>query len=399
MLFFREREELLMPAGLREDFPVANLKPGMRTDCNLYSGDMLLLNSGVELTAAIISSFQRRGIAHVQISQDSWMAKSHASKVEPDAVLQLIGSAGQVYQQHGLELAIPQEALEEATDELEGYFTEIEFGTEPDLDQARGLIKNLVSMFSARANLAIKLLDLDNVDRYTYRHSLNVGLLFMAVAKKWVKSEEEMQELVFGAVLHDLGKAKVGAEIINSPRRLTPEEWDIMRQHPVWSAEMMERAGADETTIGIARWHHEKVDGSGYPDGKDATALNRFVQLSQVCDVYDALTTKRSYKQKMYFSQAIDIILRSSGTAFVPEVAHVFIRAIGRFPVGSFVYLNTGEVAVVVRTNEQFINRPVVSRVLDTEMGEISEGEELDLAENKDVYITGTVVSQESSLE
>ncbi|MBN2081683.1 HD-GYP domain-containing protein [bacterium] len=370
---------------------IDQLHPGWLVDRDIMVDHNVLVTAGVTITPKMIESFRRRGIEELEVARDSELAEALRAKDAEDPVTTLLARTGEIYAQHNLELAIPPEVLEDATDQVEGFFTELEMGQEIDMDVARGVVNNLVGIFSSRANLAVKLLDLDSFDRYTYRHSINVGLLMMLVMQDWVDSQQELEDLVFGAVLHDMGKAKVGADIINKPGKLTDAEWELMRMHPIWSAEMLTEAEASPNAIGIALNHHERLDGKGYPEGLGADELNRFARLSAICDVYDALTTKRSYKAKMDFAKAIDIILQGCGAHFDPEVAHEFIRRVGRYPVGTFIKLSTGEIAVVLRTNERAINRPVVSRVVAADGRQIETGEELNLAIRPDLYITQVV--------
>jgi HD-GYP domain-containing protein (c-di-GMP phosphodiesterase class II) len=138
-----------------------------------------------------------------------------------------------------------------------------------------------------------------------------------------------------------------------------------MRKHPVWSEELMRDTDATPTARAIARWHHERLDGTGYPDGLRAEKMVREVRLSGIVDVYDALTTKRSYKAKMDFGAAIGLIVQDCGRHFDPTLANHFIRRIGRYPVGSFVRLSTGDVAVVKEVHNEAVTRPMVSRVMD----------------------------------
>ena len=392
---------------------VSDLTPGGVVDCDIFASDMsLLVASGVTLTPGIISSFKRRGIIDVRVSSTSSMAALSTTAPPPTAPAEapfklqdieneqdrfehLLERTAQVYGNHHLEQAIPPEALENATNQMEEFFSEIEIGGDVNFDAVREMSSQLVTVFTARANLAVKLLDLDRFDRYTYRHSINVGMLYMLIASEWVDDQEVLEDLVFGAVLHDIGKAKVGWEIINKPGKLDAEEWLKMQNHPNWSAEMLEAAGASPTAVSIARSHHEKLDGTGYPDGLKGGQMDRYIYLSAICDVYDALTTKRSYKSKMDFGRAIDIILRGCGSHFHPATANEFIRRVGRYPVGCFVKLSSNEVAVVLRVNENAISRPVVSRVMNTDGSYRPEGEEIDLSRRSDLFITELVVSMQ----
>lgn len=391
-----EQESFIQGGRIRVS--IAALRPGWIVDRDIYSGTQRLLASGTIITPELLGSLHKRGIAWLEVRADSSLSGCqpgvHAG--ESDRLTALLSRHKLLYEMHHVQQAIPEEDLEQAVTQIEAFFNEIETGQEVDLNEVRDTVRGLVDQFLSHSGLAVKLLDLDRFDRYTYRHSINVGLLFMMVARDW-GSYDRLVDLVFGAVLHDLGKAKVGAAIINKQGPLNDDEWELMRQHSIWSADMLEEAGADMASISIARSHHEKVDGSGYPDGLRGGSLDRYALLAAVCDVYDALTTRRSYKQKMDFARAIDIIIRGCGKHFDPDMAHQFIRRIGRYPVGSFVILNTGEIAVVLRANENAISRPVVSRIVDITGAETSAGEELDLSNDASRHITEIVFSPDSA--
>lgn len=380
-------------AKTRVSIAVSEIVPGTLLDRDIFAGDALLAAAGVTLSAKMIESFKRRGISEIEIAHDSALVRESETRQLDNPLEGVLTTVSEVYKLHAVNTLLPPQMLEEATHQVEGLFYDIELGQEVDLGKTRQLCRQLVEMLTSRGNLAAKLLDIDQHDRYTYRHSVNVGILFMLVASEWVASQDVLEDLVFGAVLHDLGKAKVGHEIINKPGKLTDEEMAVMRQHPLWSAELLLEADASPTAISIARWHHERIDGNGYPDGLKGAELDRFVRLSAVCDVYDALTTTRSYRKKMDFAKAIEIILQDCGSHFDPEVAHEFIRRVGRYPAGSFVRLSTNEVAVVLRVNEHAISRPVVSRILNADGSLRSQGEELDLSQSPEIYINAIVTT------
>lgn len=372
----------------RVKLSVSELTAGSLVDRDIYADRALLIAAGVTLSAGMIESFKRRGITEIEIAHDSALV-SGAQAAPATPLDSILAAVHEVYQQHNVDTMLSAKVMDHATSQVEELFQGIALGQTVEHEKMRDLSRQLVALFASRTKLAVKLLDLDQHDRYTYHHSVNVGMLFMLVASEWAASQGELEELVYGAMLHDLGKARVGLEIINKPGKLTEEEWTVMRQHPLWSAEMLLEAQAGPVAVSIARWHHERLDGQGYPDGLKGPELDRFVRLSTICDVYDALTTTRSYKPKMDFAKAINIILQGCGRQFDPEIAHEFIRRVGRYPVGSFVTLSSGEIAVVLSINEDAINRPVVSRVLNADGSRRSVGEELDLTEAAEIYITG----------
>jgi putative nucleotidyltransferase with HDIG domain len=377
--------------------PLSALQPGWVVDRDIYFGSVPLLAAGVSITTEILSNLRRRNIGVVEVRRDSALAFA-AQPLHSDKLTALLSRARDLHEIHGVRQAIPEPELEQATDQIASFFEEIEKGQAVDLTEMRETVASLVDQFLTRTDLAVKLLDLDRFDRYTYRHSINVGLLFMVVARDW-GTYDELIEAVFGAILHDMGKAKVGSAIINKEGPLDDAEWVVMKRHPVWSAEMLVEAGALPSAISVVRWHHERLDGTGYPDGLSAGQIDRHARLAAICDVYDALTTRRSYKQKMDFARAIGIIIRGCGKHFDTDVAHQFIRRIGRYPVGTFVRLSSGEVAVVLRVNEHAISRPVVSRVTDAAGNERTLGEVLDLSQDSEHHIVEILVSPGSALE
>jgi HD-GYP domain-containing protein (c-di-GMP phosphodiesterase class II) len=368
---------------------VSLLRPGWVVDRDIFSGTQLLLAAGTVISPQMLISLRQRNIEWLDVRQDSELAMTQPPEPS-DALTALLASSRDLHLAHGIRQAVPELQMEQAATQMEEFFGEVELGRPVNFDEIRRTVLDLMDQFLAHSDLAIKLLDLDRTDRYTYRHSINVGLLFLLVAKDWFPYGE-LADVVFGAVLHDLGKARVGSTIINKPGPLTDEEWQLMHMHPIWSYELLKEAGATYDALAVARSHHERLDGKGYPDGLRGDQLAQSARLAAICDVYDALTTKRSYKAKMDFALAIDIIIQGCGSHFDSEVANQFIRRVGRYPVGSFVRLSSGEVAIVVRVNEQAVSRPVVSRVLDSDGTVRRDGEELDLVEVLDKHITGVI--------
>jgi putative nucleotidyltransferase with HDIG domain len=291
------------------------------------------------------------------------------------------------YEQHGVELVIPPQFLEETTNQIEDAFCGLESGQPLDVAPLRQTVRHMLDLVGQRPRGAIKLLDLDRFDRYTYRHSINVSLLYLLNAQTWATDEEELSEQVLGALLHDVGKVRVGSEIVNKPARLTDEEMSRMRQHPLWGLELLAGEEISPAAREIIVGHHERIDGRGYPHGRPGHELSAAARMSAICDVYDALTTSRSYKAKMNFSEAIDLIIQSAGSHFDSELAHLFITKVGRHPIGSFVKLSSGEVAVVVRLNPRSLARPIVSRALAKDGSLLAEREEFDLSQHPQIRI------------
>lgn len=383
--------------------PVEKLKPGWLVDCDVYAGTTRLLARGTTVTAGILISLKSRNITQVEVQPESELTEGALLELEGSSVLpeerrslqMLLDNASQVYRQHNIRIAVEPQLLEEGTQLLGSLFRQIQHGRSYDVNVLRPLAGELVRQYTASPHKAVKLLDLTSVDEYTYRHSINVALLYLSIACNWSLSAAELEEQVTAALLHDLGKALVSPDALDKQGELTAYEWELMKKHTVWSMQLAGDAGLSPGAQCIVHHHHERLDGSGYPDGLLGYQIGHNARLAAICDVYDATTTTRSYKGKLDFSRAIDILVHGAGTLFDPGLIHQFIRQTGRYPVGTFVRLSSGEVAVVRHVNPESLWRPEVSRVLAAGGNRLAEPEQLDLAAHSEIYITGLVSNHE----
>jgi len=150
-------------------------------------------------------------------------------------------------------------------------------------------------------------------DDATHQHCLLVAGLAAGFAQTLGLREADCQRLTQAAVLHDVGKAKIPASILNKPGALTPEERGIMQKHPAYGYAMLEGNGFSEEMLAVVRWHHEALDGSGYPDRLASSEIPDLVRLVSVCDVYGALIERRPYKAPMSAERAYAILESSIG--------------------------------------------------------------------------------------
>ncbi len=146
-------------------------------------------------------------------------------------------------------------------------------------------------------------------DYYTHTHSINVSIYSLSLAKFIGLKDKDLEDMGMSSMIHDLGKSKVGWDIINKNGKLTDSEFEHMKKHPAEGYEIAVKMGIrDKRILAGVRSHHEKLDGSGYPDGLSDKQISLFPRIIAVCDVFDALTTKRSYKDAMTSFQAISIM-------------------------------------------------------------------------------------------
>lgn len=149
---------------------------------------------------------------------------------------------------------------------------------------------------------------IESADTYTYGHCERVATYAMAVARELGLDDVQLTTINFGAYLHDVGKVKVPHEILNKPGKLTPEEFRVMAMHPVWGVEMLDSIEFPWDIKPIIRWHHEKYDGTGYPDRLAGEDIPMTAQVVGVADVFDALTSARSYRGAMSHDEAMRVM-------------------------------------------------------------------------------------------
>ncbi len=167
-------------------------------------------------------------------------------------------------------------------------------------------------------------------DYYTYTHSLNVGLYCMTYGVKVRMDRRTVQELGLGGMLHDVGKAKIASDIINKKGKLTREEFEEIKKHSTLGAEILETMNCyGMGVISMARSHHEKYEGGGYPEGLEGETISQHARICKIMDVYDALSTRRSYKKALSPYDTLTLMKKQMAHEFDPAILENFIRFMG----------------------------------------------------------------------
>ncbi len=163
-------------------------------------------------------------------------------------------------------------------------------------------------------------------DLYTRKHSTRVAMYAHMIAEEMGCSEEELDVINFAGSLHDIGKIGIRDDILLKPGRLTDEEYEKIKEHPVIGADIISKLGLWDREMEIIRHHHERFDGKGYPDGLKSDAIPKLARIMAVADCYDAMASDRAYRKKMEKSLVLKIIRKNSGTQFDPQVVEAFLR-------------------------------------------------------------------------
>ncbi len=166
---------------------------------------------------------------------------------------------------------------------------------------------------------------LEAKDRYTQGHSARVAEESVRIARYLSLSEDEIQNIWIAGFLHDIGKIGIQESVLNKPGRLDPEEWELVKQHPVFAARILEPIEELADVIKMVRHHHEHYDGKGYPDGLAGADIPLGARILSVADAYDALTSERPYRDAVPEEEALLVFEEASGTQFDPVLAGAFL--------------------------------------------------------------------------
>lgn len=226
-----------------------------------------------------------------------------------------------------------------------------------DFDSCKNSIIAIYEQIKTNPSALINLLDIKNHDDYTFCHSINVGIISLALAQKMGYPDQEVKLIGLGGFLHDIGKIAIPASLINKTTVLSEEEKRIMKSHPSHSYRIMKLdKNLNRRIVNMAYEHHERFDGKGYPLGISGDKLDDYSVIVALADVYDALTTVRSYKPAFSPEESIQVIETYTGTHFAPRIAEKFIYDIqnslaakSQLTKGSLVLLSTNELAQILQ--------------------------------------------------
>lgn len=227
------------------------------------------------------------------------------------------------------------------------------------------LIHQIKDNFSKHFNENHKIIGCVNlfkdINQYIYTHSINVALLCRTIGK-WMNYDEQMIEaLMIAGLLHDIGNIKVDSSILDKPGKLTDSEFEEIKKHTLYSYQLLQNnknIGLD-IKIGILM-HHERLDGSGYPYGVYDENINQIARVVAIADVYDAMLSERVYHKKHNPFAVMQMVQENAFGKLDPEILFTFLSHVANYYIGTYITLNTGEVAKVVSINSRCIYRPIV---------------------------------------
>lgn len=248
-----------------------------------------------------------------------------------------------------------------------------------NIDDCIYIANSIVEEIRESESMIMETISLSTYDNYTYSHSVNVDILSVILGVALGFTDDELKKLSQAALLHDIGKTCIPIEILNKPGKLTEEEFNEVKNHPRYGYNMLrDNQEISSVTRNAILSHHENEDGSGYPRNLTKEKIHKFAKVIHIADVYDALTTKRVYKDAMNPADALEYLMANAERLFDKEMVATFMEYIAPYPLGVTVELSTGQTATVVKNNRAMLSRPLVR---------LNTGTLLDLYERLDITI------------
>ncbi|MBL3555984.1 MULTISPECIES: HD-GYP domain-containing protein [Marinobacter] len=279
------------------------------------------------------------------------------------------------------EMVFAQQVHSHAQGLVGNLMNNVKIGAAIDIAPIHQLADELQSSIFRNANALSCLGRIRAKDNYLLEHSVNLSVLMSLFGNYRKLPADALHQTIVGALLHDIGKILTPDEILHKPGRLTPEEFEVMKAHARHSRDILTATeGIGELAIMTAAEHHERLDGSGYPEGLKGDEISEYGRMVAITDVYDAITSDRVYHKGMTPTQGLKKLLEWSNGHLDPALVKEFIRCVGLYPIGSLVLLESGRLGVVVETNEDDQRLPVVRVMYNTRFRLPITVESIDLA-------------------
>ncbi|MDO6426274.1 HD-GYP domain-containing protein [Thalassotalea sp. 1_MG-2023] len=270
-------------------------------------------------------------------------------------------------------------------------FNDAAQGRPLDLSPVTEITDKVIEEIFKNSNALASIINIRNKDEYLLEHSISVSILITIFAKFLKLDKNIIQQLAIGAFLHDVGKIMIPEEVLNKPGRLTEDEFSIMKSHVTHSIDIIQHTpGISELSLEVAALHHEKLNGQGYPFNIPGDHISTYGRMIAICDIFDALTAARCYKDGYSHGKAFAILKNLAEQQHLDaSLVTKFIQCMGVYPVGTLVELNSGKIAIVEEKNAKDLLNPKVKIFYSAKHHHFVETKYVDLSQSEDFIVKG----------
>ncbi|MCR8643676.1 HD-GYP domain-containing protein [Paenibacillus sp. N1-5-1-14] len=268
-------------------------------------------------------------------------------------------------------------AFEEAISGIKDLFEQTSLHNHLDASSADASFIPLITNVKMEKDVVSLLLSLNSNDDYTFQHSVQVGLICYFLATWLGKSEKEAKHISKAGYLHDIGKSKISEDILTKPGKLTDEEFTEMKNHTVYGYELILASMGDEELALSALEHHERMDGSGYPHGKQSIEIHPISNIVAVADIYSAMISNRVFQKKKDLLYVLKELHRMSFGQLDPNVVQVFIKNMVPNFIGKKITMESGETGKIIMINQTDFFRPLIQ--INDQFIDLTQNRNLDI--------------------
>lgn len=353
---------------IRREVSFDNLRVGMILGTSIHDDvGNVLLSEGLQLTTTTIDRIEKLNMVSVPI------------------LFEIKDFVDPKMEDNSVDSASIEQTIYETRSIMEKSLRKFQFNELLEFEKLKAVVNQLITDILSRDFVTLNLTKIKDTDAYLLEHSVNVCLLSLVTGVYLGYGKDELITLGLGALLHDIGKMFIPDEIINKPSKLTEDEFIIVQNHTTFGGEAGKKIeGLTQESIDIILYHHERIDGKGYPVGVSAEEIPIFARIVSIADVFDAITSDRVYRDRIDAYTAVEFIIGETGTKFDKGIVRVFLKLVGYYPIGLRVALNSGEQGIIKKKNKK---KPVVRILLDEHTQPIPGYYEVDLNKNPSVLI------------
>jgi len=345
-------------------------------------GVLKLTNAAHIKSIKVINNLKNKGVSTVLIDTDKTLTPKNELIPSPQTTKKQTVLAN---------LKVAKDLFHQSKNIQKKLFADAQHGLPLDIDPVKDITDRTISTIFENSDALACVINIRNKDEYLLEHSVSVSVLMTIFARFLNIEKSIIHELSVGAFLHDVGKIMVPPEILNKPGKLTDAEFTIMQSHVNHSIDIITNTpGISAISIEVAALHHEKLDGSGYPFNVKGDNISKYGRMIAVCDIFDALTANRCYKDGFSHIKSFSILRSLAESNHLDStLVDQFIKCMGVYPVGTLVELSSNKLAIVESKNFEDPVNPVVRSFYNAEEKKYEESQDIDLSDGEEFIVKG----------